>query len=109
MDLPKRLVLPLMLRTATDWTSTGLPVAGKQVVIKLGGAGKGVAIKQLNVSTYLNGCCTTQSRYSALRSFEAYSCRTDDTPTASNLNPTCSGAIAAGMVDLLFTGLAPRS
>jgi hypothetical protein len=72
---------------ATNDGQTGAPVAGRWVVVALGG-GKAVTIDSLGVSSLL---VPGNNRFTALRSFEAYAC------TAGNAgNPTCDGSVAAG-------------
>ncbi len=95
-------------QSCTPTATCNMPVNGRWVVIKLGNAGTGVSINRLGVSAFFS------SRFVGLRSFDAYSCRSDATPTASNLNPTCDGNIAAGWTKIVtgpvdsFPGANPR-
>jgi hypothetical protein len=72
---------------ATDDGQTGAPVAGRWVVVSLGG-GKPVSIGNVGVSTLL---VPGDSRFTALRSFELYACT-----AGKKANPTCDGSTDAG-------------
>jgi hypothetical protein len=80
----------------TDWTSTGAPVEGRQVTVKLAGTGP-VTFKRVKVSTLL---VPGQNRFTALRSFELYACSAG----TDAANPTCDGANAAGWKRILQSG-----
>jgi hypothetical protein len=93
---------------ATNDGQTGVNVAGRWVVIKLGGIpATGVGIKRLGVSAML---VPGNNRFTALRSFDAYVCRAGKVAA----NPTCDGSIADGWTLLLsapsdaFPGVNPR-
>jgi hypothetical protein len=73
---------------ATNWGSTGAPVEGRQVVVKLGGT-EAVTFSEINVSGMIG---PGQNRFTALRSFEVYAC----TAGADTENPTCAGSTDAG-------------
>jgi hypothetical protein len=72
---------------ATDDGQTGAPVAGRWVVVALGGS-KPVSIGTVGVSALL---VPGDSRFTALRSFELYSCT-----AGKRANPTCDGSTDAG-------------
>lgn len=79
----------------TNDGQTGAPVAGRWVVIRLGGVGSnGSNIKRLGVSALL---VPGNNRFTALRSFTAYTCRAGKTPG----NQTCDGSVDAGWTPLL--------
>jgi extracellular elastinolytic metalloproteinase len=81
---------------ATNDGQTGAPVGGRWFVIKLGDVGpNGSNVKRLAVSAQLipaTGGNPANNRFTALRSFDAYTCRAGKNAG----NPTCDGAIAAG-------------
>jgi extracellular elastinolytic metalloproteinase len=70
----------------TNWEDTTAPVGGRQVTVQFPDRRQ---IKLAKVSAYLT---PGQNRFSALRSFELYSC----TAGASSANPTCDQAVDAG-------------
>ena len=74
---------------------TGAPVAGRWIVIRLGGVGpNGSNVKRLGVSAQL---VPNTNRFTALRSFTAYVCRAGKTPG----NQTCDGSVATGWTPLV--------
>jgi hypothetical protein len=73
---------------ATNNGLTGLPVGGRYFVIDLAGDTP-VSIHRLGVSALLT---SANNRFTALRSFTAYSCRAGAMPE----NPDCLGSIDAG-------------
>jgi hypothetical protein len=77
---------------ATNGGQTGAPVGGRWVVVALG-TDKPVGIKSVGVSALL---VPGDNRFTALRSFELYSCRSGNTA-----NPTCDGSIAAGWTKIV--------
>jgi extracellular elastinolytic metalloproteinase len=77
---------------ATNDGQTGAPVAGRWVVVTLGG-GKPVTIDSLGVSSLL---VPGNNRFTALRSFEAYACT-----AGKPANPTCDGSVAAGWTQIV--------
>jgi hypothetical protein len=92
----------------TNDGQTGAPVAGRWIVIRLGGVGpNGSAVKRLGVSAQL---VPGNNRFTALRSFTAYACRAGKTPG----NQTCDGSIATGWTPLVtspadaFPSINPR-
>ena len=87
---------------------TGAPVAGRWIVIRLGGVGpNGSNVKRLGVSAQL---VPNTNRFTALRSFTAYVCRARKTPG----NQTCDGSVATGWTPLVsapadaFPSINPR-
>jgi len=81
---------------ATNDGQTGAPVGGRWFVIKLGDVGKnGSNVKRIAVSAQLipaTGGNPANNRFTALRSFDAYTCRAGK----DSGNPTCDGSVAAG-------------
>ena len=74
----------------TNWASLASPVVGKQVTVKLGGAGNFKTINRVQVSALLRPADAGdpddpggQSRFSALRQFEVWAC------AQSAANPNC--------------------
>jgi extracellular elastinolytic metalloproteinase len=89
----------------TNWSSTLVPVEGRQVVVHLGTV-EPVKLKEVNVSALL---VPGQNRFTALRSFALYAC----TAGAVAANPTCDGTIDAGWTQFLnaadaFPSVNPR-
>jgi hypothetical protein len=70
----------------TNWESTGVPVEGRQVLVKLGAPTK---VSRVKVSALLQ---PGQNRWTALRAFEVYACAEG----ADRQNPTCDPATASG-------------
>jgi extracellular elastinolytic metalloproteinase len=70
----------------TNWEDTTAPVEGRQVTVQFAERRQ---ITLAKVSAYLT---PGQNRFSALRSFELYSCSAG----ASSANPTCDQAVDAG-------------
>lgn len=68
---------------ASNWASLGSPVAGKQITVRLDPSEPSYRLKRLQVSAVLRhripadpgGDTATQSRFSALRQFEIWTCR----------------------------------
>ncbi len=83
---------------ATMDGQTGAPVGGRWVVVTLG-TGKPVNIAKVGVSSLLVPAPQGQpatNRFTALRSFELYSCR-----GGQKANPTCDGTIDAGWTKIV--------
>jgi hypothetical protein len=104
----------------TNWGEIGAPVAGQQVVVKLG-QGVPVTFSVINVSALITGFAgrprgpgtpqqPAENRFTALRAFDVYSCTTGDDAG----NPTCDGGNDAGWKRILksqddaFPGVNPR-
>jgi extracellular elastinolytic metalloproteinase len=80
---------------ATNDSQTGSDVVGRWFVIKLGDVGPtGSAVSRLGVSALL---VPGNNRFTALRSFDAYACRT----RKDAANPTCDGSIDAGWTKIV--------
>jgi hypothetical protein len=80
---------------ATNDGQTGVNVQGRWVVIQLGDIpASGIRVKRLGVSALL---VPGNNRFTALRSFDAYSCRAGH----DSANPTCDGSIDAGWTKVI--------
>jgi len=88
----------------TNWESTGVPVEGRQVLVRLGSP---QTVSRIKVSAFLQ---PGQSRFTALREFEVYAC----TEGGDRQNATCDPAIASGFKRIVksesdaFPGDPPR-
>jgi extracellular elastinolytic metalloproteinase len=78
----------------TNDGQTGAPVGGRWVVVTLG-ATKPVTISSLGVSALL---VPGNNRFTALRSFDAYSCT-----AGKAANPTCDGAVSDGWTQIVHS------
>ena len=56
---------------ATQWSSVGAPVAGRQVTVRLAESGTPIQVRRVQVSAHL---APGQNRFSALRSFQILAC-----------------------------------
>jgi extracellular elastinolytic metalloproteinase len=78
---------------ATNNGQTGANAVGRWFVIALGDVGpNGSNVMRLGVSAQLNAGPPANNRFTALRSFDAYTCRAGKNAG----NPTCDGSIDAG-------------
>ena len=88
---------------STNWSATGGPAQGRQVVVTLAGEHR---ITLSRVSALL---VPGDNRFTALRQFELYAC-----VAGGSANPTCDGATDAGWqrivrsADNAFPGMNPR-
>src|SRR5204862_2981431 len=83
----------------TQWSSTAAPVAGKQVTVQLGGGAH--TINRVQVSAMLQA---GQNRFSAVRTFEIWTC----TASVANGNCTTGFTKVFTSADDAFPGVAPR-
>ena len=82
---------------ATNDGQTGAPVAGRWVVVALA-ADKPVIVDSVAVSALLNAGPPANNRFTALRSFDVYSCS-----AGNRANATCDGSIAAGWTNIVHS------
>jgi hypothetical protein len=73
----------------TNWESTGQPVEGRQVLVRLDGERR---FDRLKVSAMLLPATPSQNRFTALRQFEVLACEEGD----DRRNPTCDPAVSGG-------------
>jgi extracellular elastinolytic metalloproteinase len=79
---------------ATNDGQTGAPVAGRWVVVALA-TDKPTIVDSVAVSSLL---VPGNNRFTALRSFDLYSCR-----AGKPANPTCDGSVAAGWTSIVHS------
>ncbi|NHC45075.1 M36 family metallopeptidase [Motilibacter aurantiacus] len=96
---------------ATNWASLNSPVAGKQVTVKLSGAGA-QTVEKVNVSAHLHGATPantldpqTQNRYTALRQFAVYACNAE---AGSDCSDSADFTLAYTSPADAFPGRTPR-